>query len=259
MSMLSIADGRTISAIFGVSAVEEQFYLFFAPLALALPRRRLPLLCLSIIFLSVATHLVLFLRGSWHISFDVNSFINFGLLGLGGIAGLYADRRLPSWLVSDPAIVVAFCLFLAAPILMNEPEQYSHWGRISGFAIALLLVQIYQNQQGLVSSCLNSRPLREIGIVSYGAYLIHPVVHLSGLLSFFGIRVSPPLWISMIFELAITLILAAISWRFLKNPSKGQGIRFFNLCPTMPALFGRACGRPIDFIEKAQTHRLKRL
>jgi peptidoglycan/LPS O-acetylase OafA/YrhL len=210
-------------------AVEEQFYLFFAPLALALPQRRLPFLCISIIFLSVATHLVLLSRGSWHISFDVNSFVNFGLLGLGGIAGLYADRRLPSWLVSDVAIVVTFCLFLVAPIFMSEPWQYLHLGRISGFAIALLLVQIYQNQQGLASSYLNSRPLREIGVISYGAYLIHPVIHLSGILNFFGIRASFPLWVSMIFELSVTLALAEISWRFLEKPVKGtsdQVLRF---------------------------------
>lgn len=210
-------------------AVEEQFYLFFAPLALALPRRRLPFLCLSIIFLSVATHLVLLSRGSWHVSFDVNSFINVGLLGLGGIAGLYADRQFPSWLVSDAAIIVMFCLFLAAPIFMNEPSQYLHFGRVSGFAIALLLMQIYQNQRGLVSSCLNSRPLREIGIISYGAYLFHPVIHLHGISSFFGISASFPLWISATFELSVTLALAAISWRFLEKPIKGmsdQVLRF---------------------------------
>jgi peptidoglycan/LPS O-acetylase OafA/YrhL len=203
-------------------AVEEQFYLLFAPLALALPRRRLPLLCLSMIVLSIVTHLILLFRGSWHVSFDVNSFVNFGLLGLGGIAGLYADRRLPSWLVSDIAIGLTFCLFLVVPIFMSETRQYLHFGRISGVAVALLLVQIYQNQQGRVVSCLNIRPLREIGIISYGAYLIHPVIHLSGFLRFFGMPFSSPRWVSMIFELSITLILAAISWRFLEKPVKGK-------------------------------------
>jgi peptidoglycan/LPS O-acetylase OafA/YrhL len=76
---------------------------------------------------------------------------------------------------------------------------------------------------------LNSRPLREIGIISYGAYLFHPVIHLNGISSFFGISASFPLWISATFELSVTLALAAISWRFLEKPIKGmsdQVLRF---------------------------------
>ena len=77
-------------------AVEEQFYLLFAPLVVVLGRHRLPQTCMALIALSVATDATLLWRGSWHVSFEINSLINFGLMAIGGLAGLAAERPLPA-------------------------------------------------------------------------------------------------------------------------------------------------------------------
>jgi peptidoglycan/LPS O-acetylase OafA/YrhL len=198
-------------------AVEEQFYLLFAPLALAVPRKQLPALCLAMIAVSIGSHFLLLARDSSNVSFDVNSFTNFGLLGLGGVAGLAAERPLPKWASSDVAIVLALSVFLIVPLFV-ETRSYLSYGRLGGVFVAILLVQITQNQDGRAVSLLNVGSLREIGLISYAAYLFHPVIHAQGLFSQLG--VSPPHWTVMGVELAITVGLAMLSRRLLEIPAR---------------------------------------
>jgi peptidoglycan/LPS O-acetylase OafA/YrhL len=174
-------------------AVEEQFYIAFAPLVLALPRRYLPHLCIGLMFVSVCAHLLLWATGSPLISFDVNSFVNFGLLAVGGLAGLFADRSLPRWLAGDPAIVVTFFLFLLVPTL------------------AVWLLELW--------------PVREIGLISYGAYLFHPVVKAEGILDWFGYFGPLSYKASVAFEFVVTLLLAELSWHVLENPIRNLARR----------------------------------
>jgi peptidoglycan/LPS O-acetylase OafA/YrhL len=190
-------------------AVEEQFYLLFAPLALAVPLRRLPIACLAIVAISIAAHGYLFATAAWMVSFEVNSFANFGLMAIGGPAGLWAERPLPAGLKGDFPMAVTLALILVMPGLPGSVASWDHVGRLSGVLTALLLVQIYQSQNGRVTALLERFPLRELGIISYAAYLFHPVINISEIARHFGYSIEIRRSMSMALDLCATILLAS--------------------------------------------------
>lgn len=199
-------------------AVEEQFYLAFAPLALLLPRRHLAKLCLCLIGVSVLAHVFLWVRGAWIVSFDVDTAANLGLLALGGLAGLWAECPLPRRLANDAAIVLVLTALVALPLGVADTGLWPVVGRPSGLLMALLLVQIIQCQYSRIVRLLEISWIREIGLISYGAYLFHPVIHADRLLPLVGIHIQLRHSVMMVIELSITLVLAELSWRLLERP-----------------------------------------
>ena len=199
-------------------AVEEQFYLLFAPLALACPLRRLHLACLSIIGASVTAHAYLFFTGASDGRFDTDSLVNFGLMGIGGLAGLWADRPLPRLLRGDGPLVLALALILAMPVLFSSTAAWIHFARLSCVLNGLLLVQIYQLQNGRITKLLDLYPIRQLGIISYAAYLFHPLINLSELADYLGHPIHVRRSLTILADLAATIVLALASWRTLEQP-----------------------------------------
>jgi peptidoglycan/LPS O-acetylase OafA/YrhL len=206
-------------------AVEEQFYLAFAPLVLLIARQRLPALCMGLVAANLLAFLILWARGSWSISFYVDTIANVGLLALGGLAGLVVDRSLPSWLRSDAAICLVLAAFLAVPVAAAHSVLWPTVGRLTGILAALLLVQVAQGQKRRVVRLLDMPWIREIGLVSYGAYLFHPVIHAGQLLPVVGIHVDFRRSVTMAIELGLTLILAELSWRLFERPVRAALLR----------------------------------
>lgn len=199
-------------------AVEEQFYLLFAPLVVVLARHRLPQICMALITLSVATHAILLWRGSWHVSFEINSLINFGLMAIGGLAGLAAERPLPTPLRGDLPLLASLVAILAAPALFPDIDSWARFGRVPAALTALALVQIYQDQHGRVAWLLDLAPLRVLGIISYGAYLFHPVIKSGDLLHLVGYKGELRHSAVMLADLLVTVGLASASYRLLERP-----------------------------------------
>jgi len=199
-------------------AVEEQFYLLFAPLALACPLRRLHLACLSIIGASVMAHAYLFFTGASDGRFDTDSLVNFGLMGIGGLAGLWADRPLPRLLRGDGPLVLTLALILAMPVLFSSTAAWIHFARLSCVLNGLLLVQIYQLQNGRITKLLDLYPIRQLGIISYAAYLFHPLINLSELADYLGYPIHVRRSLTILADLAATIVLALASWRTLEQP-----------------------------------------
>jgi peptidoglycan/LPS O-acetylase OafA/YrhL len=199
-------------------AVEEQFYLLFAPLALACPQRQLHVACLSMLGASFAAHVYLLFTGASDAKFDTDSFVNFGLMAIGGLAGLWADRPLPRLLSGDGPLALTLALILAMPVLFSSTEIWIHFGRLSCVLNGLLLVQIYQRQDGLITRILDLYPIRQLGIISYAAYLFHPLLNLSELAVYLGYPIHIRRSLSMLADLAATIVLAFASWRILEQP-----------------------------------------
>ena len=208
-------------------AVEEQFYLLFAPLALALPRRQLPIACFSIVAASIVAHGYLFAKGAKVASFDVNSVVNFGPMAVGGLAGLWAERRLPRCLQGDGPLALTIGLILVMPALFTAPEPWSHFGRSTCVLNALVLVQIYQSQNGRVTAFLDLFTIRELGIISYAAYLFHPVINLAEVLHHYGYTVEIRRSLSMVLDFTAAVLLAYASWRILERPMRSWLIARF--------------------------------
>lgn len=201
-------------------AVEEQFYLLFAPLALAFPLRRLPVVCFAILGASVAAHAYLVLTGASDGRFDTDSLVNFGLMAIGGLAGLWADRPLPRPLSGDGALVLTLALILAMPVLFSSTAAWIHFARSTCVLNGLLLVQIYQLQNGRITRLLDLYAVRQLGIISYAAYLFHPLIDMPELANHLGYDVHPRRSFAMLADLAATVVLASASWRVLEHPAR---------------------------------------
>ncbi|WP_374575511.1 acyltransferase family protein [Phenylobacterium sp.] len=204
-------------------AVEEQFYLLFAPLVLWLPRSRTQALCLAFIAVGVLTKVVMELLGAPPTSTDVNSLTNFALLGFGGLVGLNVDRKAPAWVSSGPAQVAAGVCFVGLAVVFGAYEtQWMRYAKITVLLAGLILFQVYNRPQTGFVRFLDSAPLRRVGRVSYGAYLFHHFIHMSdlrGALLAHGLDPLVPPWLDPLGELAITLALAAVSWAVLERPA----------------------------------------
>lgn len=199
-------------------AVEEQFYLLFAPLALACPVRRLHVACLAILGASVAAHAYLLVTAASDARFDTDSFVNFGLMAIGGLAGLRADRPLPRLLKSDGALILTLALIFAMPVVFYSTQAWIHFARLTCVLNGLLLVQIYQLQNGRITRLLDLYAIRQLGIISYAAYLFHPLIELPELANYLGYPLHARRSLTMLADLAATILLALASWRVLERP-----------------------------------------
>lgn len=112
--------------------------------------------------------------------------------------------------------------------------------------LSLVLIACALSPRTVVARLLSLSPLRALGLVSYGAYLWHwPVnlvltperCHLDGV----GLHAL---------RAAVTLAIAALSYRFLELPIRRHGVPFGRARVVVPAAFAAAClavllgGRP---------------
>jgi peptidoglycan/LPS O-acetylase OafA/YrhL len=203
-------------------AIEEQFYLLFAPIVLWVPRKGTLTVCLAIIAMGLTTKVILETGGASAVSIDVNSLINFALLGFGGVIGLMEKRAAPKWLISGQMQIGILCLYLLLPAAFGTGLWFwPLFGKLSALLVGILLFQIFHTQQSWFVGVLESSPLRNIGRISYGAYLIHPFLHfsmLAVLLNRFDLVITIPRSLQILAELAASLILAAASWHHLERP-----------------------------------------
>jgi peptidoglycan/LPS O-acetylase OafA/YrhL len=204
-------------------AVEEQFYLLFPPLLWAVlrlgGRRRLPWLLIaagvgSLALAEVLTRsspeaaFYLFPTRAWEL-----------LLGAalaawpGGLPGGRIGREVAGW-AGLGMIVAAVTLF--------GPET-----RVPGAAAllpcigALLIIWSGRDAQPGASRLLSNPALVGVGLISYSLYLWHwPLLVLSRL---YLLRPLTPIEIAL--AIAVSALLATLSWRFIERPFREGGAR----------------------------------
>lgn len=206
-------------------AVEQQYYLLFAPLVLFLPRHAVPGVCLALLIASVVGNILFIAAGRPLVTFDVNSIVNIGLFGFGGLAGVFAGRPLPRLLLNDVMIVVVSALILSMPLVLANPGFLEISRPAVGILAACLLIQISQQQDSLVVSLLDLAPIRWIGVISYAAYLFHPVIHSNAILAFLDLPIPTEHRWTVAIDFLLTLVFAAASWVFLEQPMIRLGHR----------------------------------
>jgi hypothetical protein len=102
----------------------------------------------------------------------------------------------------------------------NDPAVYPVGLILAALAAACLVAAAAGN--GVIAVITSLPPLRWVGVRSYGMYLWHwPVIALAAALAGSG-PTSAWAWV---IETAITIALAAASWRFIETPILQNGLR----------------------------------
>lgn len=195
-------------------AVEEQFYLWAAPVFLLSPRKWFAPICVAVMGIALVAGVVGVLSdptpGHWPRSVYVGSMTNFGLMAMGGLAAVAIAPR--PWMAK--AAPVALAAFLAMPIiswLVGVETTFSHFAHwLATLLIPVILLGIVADQQAWLVKLLNLPAVAYIGQISYGLYLYHTLIRID----LWGL----PLPGHGTIEAILALAMAAASRRFIEKP-----------------------------------------
>ena len=206
-------------------AIEEQFYVFF-PLILWLlwkaVRRRYWIPILSVI----AVVSLVWANTNWYNdptnNFYLLQFRAWELIA-GALAAIHLSKRekaYSSQLLSLTGLaLLAIALVGPWKLVGSTMDVFPHPGFITLIPIVgTVLITMFAGTGTLVNRVLSWRFFVGIGLISYSAYLWH-----QPLFAFFRISQlhEPKPWDFLPF-IAVTLILAALSWKFVENPFRDR-------------------------------------
>ena len=201
-----------VSVLWSVS-IEEQFYLLW-PLAVRLSSRR-AMLYTSIGLIAVANvvrPLMIFWGHVHPLALYYSTFTHLGSIAMGILCALYLPERLRFPRV--PLLLARVMLLIAGLALWIVCGHYFHLAPVAiavvGYtAIALGALFIFLSIYGLP---LHSAVLQYLGKISYGLYVYHFfALYVMGLLHFHLIP-------HFVGGLLLTVLLAAVSYRWLESP-----------------------------------------
>ncbi|WP_376774477.1 acyltransferase family protein [Paenibacillus eucommiae] len=209
-------------------AIEEQFYLIW-PLALALGLRFFPqrgkllLLTLTGAALSAFAMSLLFQPGAdpsrVYYGTDTRSF---ALLIGAALAIVWPSQRLTSQISSKTRLMLdstgGFGLVLILLMMgqMSEYESFVYRGGLVLLSVlTAIVVAVLAHPASRLGKLMGCKPLRWIGVRSYGIYLWHyPVIVLTSPVVDTGdIDV-----LRVVLQIGASLVLAALSWKFIEEP-----------------------------------------
>ena len=224
-------------------AVEEQFYLLWPLvllLLLALPRRRMRVAIPLTLALASATAMAL-MAGNPTTSGDSASAAYFSTLthGFGLLVGaalalarrplaLAADRaagRIPAVVADGTALVAGAGLVVLANVLAIDEAGAYRGGMAAVVVLTAVLLLALDHPRGRAAGLLDRGPVGWLGERSYGLYLWHwpVIVLLSAALP--GVdRVGATGWMLGALALAVSVPLAAASYRWLEQPVRRGGL-----------------------------------
>ena len=218
-------------------AIEEQFYVVFPLLMLALPRRAIVWALLLVALASIAWRAAVYATTGAAFAAYVSTPARLDALAFGGmLAWAWREPRLQSWLVGHRGALFAItagCLALtpalAIVIARDLPWHMFTWAHtyLSLFFSAVLLCVLLAAGSPLAAP-LRASGLRSIGALSYALYLFHPFA-LSCAFLLTGrtehIRDLQDL-ATVAFALLATLCICVLSARFMERPAIRFGRRF---------------------------------
>ncbi|MEH7305842.1 acyltransferase family protein [Neobacillus drentensis] len=215
-------------------AVEEQYYLFW-PLLLTfglrfISKRSILFITLIIAGISALTMAILYHPGldpsRVYYGTDTRAF---SLLIGSALALIWPSQKLaanvpsPLRLVLNLVGTIALVGILLMVGLTNQYEPFLYRGGMVLLSIAsMLLVAVLVHPANSISRVFNFKPLRWLGIRSYGIYLWqYPVLVLTTpAINTTGISIG-----RVIFQLTCIIGLASLSWKFIENPIRQRGLK----------------------------------
>lgn len=159
-------------------AVEQQYYVFFAPLVVLIPTRFHARLMVATMAACLVLIEILNAAGFEMISLYTAPFTGFVFMGAGALMTL-EHERLPAWLGSCASMVVASVAVVAlacypvAERTVGFHLPYVVLVAASVSALSVVMIHVLQHPGGPVSRVLETRPFKFLGLISYGLYVIH--------------------------------------------------------------------------------------
>jgi peptidoglycan/LPS O-acetylase OafA/YrhL len=246
-----IFSGQAYAALFSVPsallhfwslAIEEQFYLLFPLLAVVvfkLKLRRLPfgLILTALLAASIWCTLALGLSDN---AIYLGTETRAGEILIGAIFAVIMTPRRTTRLTTDRSNlgavtavtgIIALIIAIAAYSTVGQNTRWLYRGGLTAFAlISLALIAAAITPVGLVRTILASKPLRSLGLISYGVYLYHWPIFLwlsPENTNLSAVQLFLP-------RVAISIALATASFHLLERPIK-NGRRLLRI-PTLGAM-----------------------
>ena len=119
--------------------------------------------------------------------------------------------------------IISFSIFILSVIFIDEYNSFLYRGGLFLFSLnTALLITCICHPRGILNPILSWRPLRWIGTRSYGIYLWHyPIMVLSTPIY----EIGNPSCLRVFFQLAITCIIAELSYRFIEMPIRNWEVK----------------------------------
>jgi peptidoglycan/LPS O-acetylase OafA/YrhL len=217
-------------------AVEEQFYILF-PIFLILVRKLFPTrLRLSVIVLfsaSLAASAIVVSQNR-ETAFYMPYTRAWELL-LGTILSLEMFPRLQRAWQRNLATLTGIGLIGFSIFLYTEQTLFPGLSALVPCVGSALIIGAGESGSSLVGKLLSWRPIVFIGLISYSLYLWHwPVIVLQQMGAFVGVssitspRIAallPEHRLNMVVEVALSLVLGILSWRFVERPFRSGPLR----------------------------------
>jgi peptidoglycan/LPS O-acetylase OafA/YrhL len=233
LAAFALMVGNWFSMIWGMSnpmmplwsiSIEEQFYLFCPLTVKHLSRRGLYIFSCSLIGLS---DLTLYVLGQLHVSADsaiwLNSLVQFQMFGVGLLLCLWMQNRelsTPFWgrvlsLAGGFACWLIACLMFGAKQvgLAKSGTSMVAGYTVGAFGCLLVIIAMLDADQRWLP-----RWMIWLGRVSFGLYVYHQLAINSVPVLFSRTRGYVHFLLCFVSAAALTVVLAALSYRFLETP-----------------------------------------
>lgn len=209
--------GAVADVLWSVS-VEEQFYLLWPPVVARLSRRSIGYAAILMIVIACLTRsAIILLHGSfWEVW--CNTFARLDTIGCGILLAVLLHGQMPRLKLTSRLFFV--CLGIVTIIFTAYLRPAG--GHLSWLDLTVSYPLAAASCMGIVFAVLGmelrSRPLEYLGKISYGLYVYHLVcLRITDKFLHFGSGLIHMCTRPLI-TLAITIIFAAISYRFLETP-----------------------------------------
>ena len=159
-------------------AVEQQYYVFFAPLVAVLPLKWHSKLMVVTIALCLAVIQALQSAGYEMITLYTSPANGFVFMAAGALMTLERART-PAWLGAPAtallatAVVAALACYPIAERTLSFHLPYVVLQVLSVSALSIWMIHVLQHPDGWASRVLETRPFKFLGLISYGLYVIH--------------------------------------------------------------------------------------
>ncbi len=198
--------------------VEEQFYVFYPLLVIAVLKLRrglFPAFLIVGIVASLALSIVL-----TPLQPDASFYLihtRAWELFLGAFASWAYSRHTVSGTAASALSLSGLVIILLSIVFLNEHTAYpSYWAALP--CLGTVLILMYSRPGAIAHSVLCFSPFVLVGVISYSAYLWHqPLFAFARIMS-----MAPPApWLMALLSVA-TLIVAYLSWRFVEQPFRNR-------------------------------------